>query len=145
VNLEQELRELSDSLQQSRKDLEMVLRRELMAAYPDPKAVTALQKAAIEKEVEGVATMRQLDAVNGMLDVLMTWFRDAHLLRSNGDRGLVYNLDCLSELEQAARSPQLPSMDRVEKAVEEMQLALARSSPLPASLEALCLKLDMSG
>jgi DNA polymerase-3 subunit delta' len=135
---------LADALDKRRKNLEGEWRRELLAAYPDPKAVTALQRHAMEKEVEGALATHYAGEVQQLLDVLLSWYRDLTYLKEGGTVEGVLNLDCADALKRwVDKGWPVHGLEEVQAAVADLQRALARSSPLAPQLEGLFLRLGL--
>jgi DNA polymerase-3 subunit delta' len=103
--------------------------------------LTATQKQAFEKEIEGIIALQGVREAGALFDTLFSWYRDMQLLHLNGSRSLLMNPDyqhaCLAALEKGKLLP----LEKVEKALDEARLAIERSTSPQISLEGLFLKL----
>ena len=101
---------------------------------------TPFQKAAALKEREGAAALQFTARCEALFRQILTWYRDLHLLRAQGDARHLFHSIQLPELQrQAALS--MPPLENVQMHIADAQTALARFLPLQASLEALFLKI----
>lgn len=126
-----ELEEISNTLDQEKKEWEKNLRKNL-AADPSP-----AEKATLEKEVEGAVTLKFQESAFSLLEVVLEWYRDRTLLEVEGSEEHLFFPE---HREKLKATPYLPFAN-VSKAVSETRLALERSLKLSTCLEALILKL----
>jgi DNA polymerase-3 subunit delta' len=105
--------------------------------------LSSSQQHALEKELEGVVAMSQVNEINALLENVLSWYRDLHLLHMNGPSVYVINQDYYPELERAVQKGHLLSLEKVQKAIEQARLALQRSTSLSICLENLFLKLNL--
>lgn len=104
--------------------------------------LSALQKSAIEKELEGMTALALAQEAQAIFELILSWTRDLHVLLLGGRPADLVNPDYLMDLEQAVQRGEVQPLDQVYKAVEEAYLTLQRSTPLSLCLETLLLKLD---
>jgi DNA polymerase III subunit delta' len=104
--------------------------------------LSAFQQQAIEKEIEGAAAISLVNEASSLLEIILSWYRDLHLLHVGGDLEYLANRDFQDELIYALQRGNIPSLEYVGKAVEETHEALQRSTSLQICLENLFLKLN---
>jgi DNA polymerase-3 subunit delta' len=102
---------------------------------------TAAMLNAIEKEMEGMSAISLVQETGALFSVILSWYRDLHLLAVNGPRNLLINVDCEQALDHAYQRGRLLPLETVQKAIQEAKLALQRSVSLTICLENLFLKL----
>lgn len=135
-------KELAGMVEESTKQLENASKEEFLKGYCDK--LSATQRDSLEKEVEGIASISQTHEADAIFDLLLTWHRDLHLLRVNGDQKHVLLLDFLPELQKAnARGGELLPLEGLLEAVKTTKTSLARSTGLHLCLENLFLRLNM--
>lgn len=104
--------------------------------------LSAQQKHALEKEMEGLTVLALTQKVHVLFDSILSWYRDLELLLLGGPVDQLCNPDFRTELEQAVQRGEFKPLDQVHKAIESAYLSLQRSTPLAICLENLFLKLD---
>ena len=130
---------LSENVEANKQRLEEELRKQLQQV--DAKDMTAIQRDALEKEIAGAVSTRQLDAVDMVLDTIVSWYRDLHLIAAGGDKALLFNRDQVGAIEQAVSRGGIPSMQVVEQAAVKARTAVQRSIPFKNAMEGLLVKL----
>lgn len=141
--LMQAVQGLNEQVEGRKKQTEEALRQELGKASME--GMSATQKQSVEKELEGLVSLRFASEVSALLMVIQSWYRDLHLLSVNGERQFLFHRDYLPALEDVSQRGALLSLEDVEKFIKETHLALQRSTPLPICLENLFLKLNLLG
>lgn len=107
---------------------------------PKPKIdLTAAQKLALEKEAEGTIALSESRLVHFLLEELLGWYRDLHLLHVNGDPQYLAHPAQREVLQQCLERGVLPPLDYIEDAVQTAKLHYERSSPIGSTLESLIL------
>lgn len=135
-------KELTGMIEESIKQVESSSKEEILKGYCDK--LSATQRESLEKEVEGIASVYQSHEAENIFDLLLTWHRDLHLLRVNGDQKHVLNIDVLAELQKTnAKDDELMPLEKLLEAVKTTKLSLARSTSLHLCLENLFLRLNM--
>lgn len=134
-------KEIGDQIEESKQKIEETLRATLTKGYPED--LTSVQQQVIEKEVEGAIAMRLAEEAQSIFDIILSWYRDMHLLQVNGNHAYLLHRDKVEESEQSLQRGEILSLEAVEKAVSQAKLALERSTPLNNCLENLFLKLDL--
>lgn len=133
--------ELTERIEAAKKQIEKEAKEDL---YKVPvENMSTQQQHALEKELEGIITMKQVQEAYALFDCILHWYRDLHLLIVGGERQYLMNLDYEEQLEQVLQKGNLISLERVRKAIAEAKLALQRSTSLQICLESLFLKLDL--
>lgn len=136
----QAVTDISSQAEKLKETFEEAARKEL---YPENKDnLTAFQKEAIEKEIDGLVAMQFHAEINRLFQLILGWFRDLHLLKVNGNPQLLLYTATQIELDEALRNHQLIPIPEVEKILLEAKLAVDRFTPLPSVLETLFLKLN---
>lgn len=142
--LHQFSKELADEVEGYKKQRETEVRKQLLSRYPDPKGLTALQKGQVEKEVEGAVSLGVTEQVKGLLGFISSWYRDLSLIQSGASSARIFNLDREEALKTQSTQGSLPAAETLEKAVQDVLLAQARSSPLAPALESFFLKVQVA-
>lgn len=137
----QVVQQLSEALERLKQDIEEQHREAL--APSGIEELTAMQRAELQKEVDGAATLRFRGEVEALLGECYAWFRDLHLLQVGGPVHCLHHQDQKEALVTVLQKAQLKPLDVVSRAVEEARISLARSTPIRDLLEAFLLKLDI--
>lgn len=105
--------------------------------------LTAVQKEALEKELNGLEAMALFEEMNTVFERILSWYRDLHLILLGGRKELLLNPDYELALNHVAQSGNVIALEAVQKAICDSQLALQRSVSLSICLENLFLKLNL--
>lgn len=105
--------------------------------------LTAVQRDAFQKEIDGAATLRVREEVDALLEVILGWYRDLELLRCSGNEALLIHRDKVEDLHQLFQYGQLKRLNVVQEAIAEARINISRSSSIRSTLESLFLKLDL--
>ena len=105
--------------------------------------LSAVQREAIQKEIDGAITLRVREQVDAILETVLGWYRDLELIHCSGDVRLLAHRDRAAILQNAYESGRLRPLPSVQEAVAEARLNIARSSSIRTTLESLFLKLDL--
>lgn len=131
---------LTEKIESAKKQTEEAVKEEL---YKIPSEnMSAFHKQALEKELEGAVSLVQTQEMHALLDMILSWYRDLHLLHLGGKTCYLINLDYESQLIQVLQRGILP-LKKVIEAIEEIKLALQRSTSINICLENLFLKLNL--
>lgn len=103
--------------------------------------LTAHQKDQIEKEAEGLTAMQAFNSFKSLCVLILSWYRDLHLLSVSDDSAFLINQDFHLNLKEALKRDEILPLDQVEKAVNEALMSFQRSTPLGHCLESLFLQL----
>lgn len=137
-----ELKECVDSLtaeiDRIKKENEESVRATLVEAYQSD--ASAAQKAAVEQEVQGMASIQSMHEIEAFFKHFLSWFRDLHLLQLNGNRALLMNPDFEPELATVAQRGNLADLEVIQQSIKEARTSIQRFTSVPAVLEALFLK-----
>lgn len=132
---------IHEQIEARKKLVEEAARQELHTVPSEN--LTSAQQQSVEKELEGLVSMRSFNEAQALFFVVQSWYRDLQLLSIKGDPTLLFNRDQVSAFTNALqRGPILPFED-VDQAIRAAQLALQRSTPLSICLENLFLKLHL--
>lgn len=131
---------LNEQIDAVKKQVEEAAKEELYKVQADQ--LSSQQQHALEKELEGVVALAVTQEALALFEVVLSWYRDIHLLWLGGHSTHLVNPDFQPALEQAVQRGDFKPLDQVHQAVEEAYLSLQRSTPLPLCLENLFLKLD---
>lgn len=137
---QQAIKGIAEALEKERKEIEEVACEEMTKSMPS--GLTAVQKQAFEKQSEGAAAMALQVKTNQLLEDVLAWYRDLHLLKTDSPRSHLFYRSKQSELAQALQTTSLPSLEKVTQTVIDAKLALERSTPIAHVLETLFLKLN---
>lgn len=116
--------------------------KEMLYHIPSDNMTSQMQHA-LEKELEGIVSMTQVEAAHDLFETVLSWYRDLHLLSVNADKQYLINVDYVDQLEEVFQRDKLLSLEQVQKIIEEARLALQRSMSLQVCLETLFLKLNL--
>lgn len=108
----------------------------------DMSDLTAAMKSAIAKEVEGSLRLKVSETVQTVLLHILFWYRDLHLLKNGGNPAYLMHKEKQPILARHLESGHLPSLEQVEKSIQEAKLSFDRSGTLAICLEHLFLKLN---
>lgn len=97
----------------------------------------ALEKLAAQIEEKNQDAFQYQQAAYSVLETILYWYRDRLLLEIEGGEAFLTFPDRLNQLKQVKLLP----LERVEKLIAQMRLALERSMKLSTCLEALFLLL----
>jgi DNA polymerase-3 subunit delta' len=139
--LVQVAKELAGKLEAAAKEGETALREELTKGFTEK--LSAVQRDAVDKEVDGLAAIQLVDAADALFEVLLTWFRDLHLLAAQGPESLLFHRERADALRKALTSGPLLPLEEVLAAVKQAKASLGRSTSLQLCLENLFLKLNL--
>lgn len=136
----QAAREISDLVETAKKQEESDVRVNLLRGVETE--LTAAQQQNLEKEIDGAVALRQAGYAQSLFEVILSWYRDIHLLQTGGRRDLLINADRIADLEKFAQTKKA-ALESVFTAIKEAKLLLDRSTGLPIVLENLFLKLSI--
>ncbi len=134
-------REISDLVEESKKQEEEQLREAWKKEFQE---MSAVQREAVEKDVEGAVAMRLSHHAQIIFEVILGWYRDMQLFQINGNRDYLIHQDRKMENEQALQRGLFQPLESVQKAVADAQLSLDRSTALNIVLERLLLQLGLA-
>lgn len=136
---QQAVKAIAESLEKYRKEMEEAAREEFTSQISGE--MTAYLKQVCEKQSEGAASMAFQAKADILLEDILAWYRDLHLLKENGNTDLLFYSKNKAELEQALQTS-IPSLEHVSNAISDSKLAMERSLPIAHTLENLFLKLN---
>ncbi len=123
--------------QELKDELSSAARSELM---PDePKQLSATQRDAIEKEIDGVVSLHFQEEVDRLLQIVVSWYRDLHLLKSGGNASHIINKDQKPALNGADTKSILP-LEKIHDFAAEARLSIRRFTPVGSALETFFLQ-----
>ncbi|MBS4168384.1 DNA polymerase III subunit gamma/tau [Parachlamydia sp. AcF125] len=132
------VRQLTEQLEQSKKQAEEEMRQELSSHLEN---LTAIQRESLEKEIEGFVSVQTNRETTHLLDFILSWYRDLELMRVKADPNFLFHKEAYKQLEQSAQQGNRLSLEQVQTAINEARKALERSSSIGITLENLFLKL----
>jgi len=132
---------IAEQVELGKKEVEKEVRTSLLAGAKED--LSAVQKQNLEKEIEGAASTHAAQEAHALFEIMLAWYRDMHLLSVNGDCVYLMHRDYRDVCQQALQYGNILSIEAVQKAVAEAQLALARSTSLQICFENLFLKLNL--
>lgn len=136
------IKEICGHVDEQKKEMEKEVKESLLrgAAYNE---LTAHQKNVVTKEVEGALSLRFSNDADLFLETILSWYRDLHLLALCGDTEYLMNKDYQAEMQQQVIRAEPMPLEKVQEAIAEARISLARSTSLAISLENLFLKLNV--
>lgn len=105
--------------------------------------LNATQKQAIEKELEGAATLHLHGYTKSLMELITSWYRDIHLIKLGGNFDRLVNKDYQTQLLQIAENQSIPSLESVDKSVRSTIQSMERSTALNLCFEKLFLELGL--
>ncbi len=135
------VKEICADMETTKKGSDKSIREAFMQGLSDSD-LTAVQKQMIEKEVEGAVSLQQTQESSGIFKLILSWFRDLHLLYCGGNHDLLLNKDFHGEMEEKILSGEPTGIEKIEKIIGEAQLAMQRSGSFSLCLENVFLKLN---
>ncbi len=135
------VKELSEKLEKEKIALEKAARAEIVGTIT-LKDLPAAQQQLIEKEVDGAAAARFSEQVHYLFDIILSWYRDLHLLYIGGNARHLIHRDHQTILQNLASEKEPFPIEKVIQAIKEARLSHARSTSLALCLENLFLKLN---
>ncbi|MBA3722381.1 MAG: DNA polymerase III subunit delta' [Parachlamydiaceae bacterium] len=140
-NLIEAVHTITEQIEAAKKQTEIAAKEEL---YKVPtENLSAHHQQILEKELEGAVSMSQVQEVYALLDIILSWYRDLHLLQVGGATSYLINQDYEMQLEDVLQQGNIIPFDQLQKAVEETRLLLQRSTSLQICMENLFLKLNL--
>lgn len=137
--LQKNIESLCEQIELARKKVEVAGREEFGKFYPIE--LTAHQKEAMEKELEGLVAVSSWTEMQILFGHILSWYRDMQLLLLKGSSSLLMNPDFEAELDQSIQRGEFLPIEEVQEAIDEAHLVLQRSTSLSICLESLFLKL----
>lgn len=132
---------LAETIEANVKSVEELAKEELLKGYCDK--LTAAQREGFEKELDGLSSMQLMREASSLFEVVLSWYRDLHLLKHQGDTRLLFNPDRISELQKAVEQPpNLIPLEDLLDIIKTEKLSLARSTGLSLCLENMFLRLQ---
>ena len=133
---------ISKTLEERRAALEEVISEEILPEGVDE--LLAIQKEQLQKEVDGAVSMRMAEEVNTLLQAVLGWYRDLHLIHVQGDLQKLIHRTQRKELIQTYQQGGLLPLEKVQEAVKHAKLSFERSTAIKTCLETLFLKLGFA-
>jgi len=135
------VQQLSDALTALKQEIEEQHREALTPQGAEE--LTAVQKAEIQKEIDGAATLRFRNEVEGLLGECYAWYRDMHVIHLGGSAQCLYHRDQQEALFAAVQRGQIKPLEVVSETVHQASVSLARSTPIRDVLEGFFMKLEL--
>ncbi len=130
-----DLQKVTRKIQEESEKRQEAILEEKQALLKD-RDLSAVQRGALEKELEGEAAhLRQREA-ESLFTTLLYWYRDRHLEQLGVDPKYLL-------LPPSTCKRTLPTLSRVEEIIREGNLAIQRSYSLSLALESTLLKLGV--
>lgn len=134
--------QVADRLEEMQKKEEEILKQE-MKRWGEWDLMNATQKQAMEKEMEGILSVRFHQGAKSLFKDILSWYRDLHLIHTAGSFDLLENKEKLSDLMQAYQRGQIPALEVVESKIKNALMAHERSTSFNLCLEKLLLELQV--
>lgn len=129
--------QVSEVVDSMKSEVEKQARAEIMEGFSDN--LNAVQKEAIEKEIEGTVSLKYAEEVETIFNNILGWYRDLQLLSVNGNRDYLMHPDYEEHAVQAVQRGAIRDLDSILKAIKQAKLAIERSTALNLVLERLLL------
>jgi DNA polymerase-3 subunit delta' len=137
--LTEALQPLCETLEELKEQLQISANAQWKSAWAE---MTATQKEAQQKEIDGAITLRFREEAQALLMDILGWYRDLQLLQAGGEPRYLTHRHEESRLRTAVARGRVKSLESVESAIQAVKVAIERSTPLKSCLEGLFLKLD---
>lgn len=134
-------RSISEYIEQTRQAMEEETRSSLRSGYLE--GISSIQQQAMEKEIDGALAMRLAREAESVFDVILSWYRDIHLLQVGGERAYLFHPDYTTQMENILLHGNVLALEIVQKAISQARLTLERSTPLHNCMENLFLQLNL--
>ncbi len=131
---------IAGHIETSKKEIEGDVRTLLMRGAGTD--LSATQKQSIEKEIEGAVSMHATQEAHALLEVLLAWYRDMHLMQENGELAYLMHTDSIAACEHAFKAGGIQPLESVQKTIADARLSIERSTSLNICFENLFLKLN---
>lgn len=128
---------IGGELERYREELEKTAREDLSS---NKRELTSFQKEAIEKEIEGMVTLRFRQEVFRQFEVFLGWHRDLIAIQRKVAPLYFIEQEEGWALEQGAQRGESKPLEEIQKAIMEARLAMERFIPLAHCFETLFLK-----
>ena len=139
----QELEQITTKLEDLKKKVEESCREELLLVPAEN--LTAVQLDSLEKEIDGVASMKMKQDMRTVFEVIGDWYRDIALLRVQGNRKYLIHKDYEHDLEQALQRGESRPLESIQEILSKSILSLERNTGIDLCLENLFLQLTIPG
>lgn len=133
--------EIAERVDAGKKEIEAEFRKSLLRGTGED--LSASQKQNLDKEVDGAVTMHAMQEAYALFEIILSWYRDLHLLSLKGDPSYLMHRDYQEACKIVAEKGNFLSIEDVQKAIAETRLSLERSTSLQICLENLFLKLNL--
>lgn len=134
-------KQITDIIVVNSKDVEDSAKEQISKGYTEK--LSAVQKEAFDKEIEGTIALYQNYEVQIFFGIIISWFRDLHLLRLKGNENLMFNPDRIEQAKMMAAQREPLSLEYVLESIKDVKTSFSRSTPLQICLETLFLKLNL--
>lgn len=85
--------------------------------------------------------MEQEESIQELLDMMLVWYRDLHILQAQGEQSLVANSDAIERLAQSAGQLSAGQIRRLFDIVYQTKLDILRNANLQLALEVMLMSL----
>lgn len=105
--------------------------------------LSAQQQHLMEKELDGVVSMRYQQEANAIFGYILSWYRDLNFSLIQNLSNELINADFKEQLMQIANRGNILPLEKVQKALDEARLGIERSTAFSICMENLLLKLNV--
>lgn len=135
------VQEVSCFVEEKKKNSEQEVKEKLLQ-HCSLVDMSASQKQAFQKEVDGAIALKQTSYLHAILDTILTWYRDLHLLYLGAENRYLINKDYEPIMQEQIIETEPFPLEEVQSMIKEARTSLARSTSLAICLENLFLKLN---
>ncbi len=132
---------IADYVEKTKKKIEVEVHQTL--SDHSGERLSAAQKQSIEKEVEGAVSTYAMHEAKTIFTLILAWYRDLQLLKTNGNPKLLLNPDYIEKYAVVLKEERICSLNLAQEAIADSRTSLERSTSLQICLENLFLKLNM--
>lgn len=112
------------------------------ALTPKGQELTALDKGALAKQIEGMVSLKLLDRFDRILTLILSYYRDLEVAFLAKEPSLLRLKKWETQIEASVQGGRRQDLDEVSKILTDARLAYRRSLPIAACFEDLFMKLN---
>ncbi|MBN4067133.1 AAA family ATPase [Simkania negevensis] len=130
---------IADEIDKEASQQEKLLRKERKRPHEE---LSALQRAQIEKEIEGAVALKQQQNILAVLEIIFTWFRDLALVQQGGaNKYIATPTNFVGLLQKQAQRLPVINLQQIEETVGQARLIVERFDKPVNAFEYLLLKI----
>jgi DNA polymerase-3 subunit delta' len=108
------------------------------------KNFTAAEQEGLQRELDGFVSLNTFKEMEILFEIILSWYRDLHLVAVRGNPELMIHKDFRAEIEAMASHGSFPSLEDMMRNLAEAKTAFTRSAPFQSVMETLFLKAQLA-